>query len=401
LNEAPISAKRIAPPAVLSILLLCAAGILFLGIWGWATWIFIVAPGGKGFDFYWIWAGGRAVLAGQNPYGAEVTRLIQAEALRAVQPVAGYQFEFSYPASVAVALLPLLALPFQAAVLVWNTLQLPLLAGALAAGLVTLGQRVRPASWAGLLLLGFLGFRYPAMVYTLGQLTLFILFCGVLAAWLYRRGHVRLAAVALALTSIRPDIGLVLTILALCLTWRAPRRSEFRITLIGTAAGLALLPMIFIGFWPAAWLPILQNYADLNPYIRWPLSGLGSAGLGWLAAALCTAWAGASLWRAIRQPNPVNQRLAVSALVILAQLGLKQTGLYNLSYLLVPALILWSCARRPWLRGLILASLLLPWLYFGFAPAREVALLAAPLQFLILQMLVSLDLRGAPPQNAF
>src|SRR5919108_4428812 len=66
----------------------------------------LVKPRGQSFDLFWIWAGGRAVLAGQNPYGPETTQIIQLGVFKKIIPPNDYQHGFPHPAHITFVLLP-------------------------------------------------------------------------------------------------------------------------------------------------------------------------------------------------------------------------------------------------------------------------------------------------------
>jgi hypothetical protein len=196
--------------------------------------------------------------------------------------------------------------------------------------------------------------------------------------------------VALACATIRPDLSLLAILLSGLFLWRSPFRYQFFITLLLAGLVLALLPVFFIGFWPLAWLEELQGYVN-NPFATWPPQLLPWA---WLRLALqvgVVGWIGYYLWRAWREPTPFSRSLLVSAALLGSLLLLLQTGSYNLTLALVPALILIRYARPTWLKALITASLLAPWFYFWLGPAFDrLIFLLIPGQFILFQFLVEL-----------
>ena len=194
----------------------------------------LVEPRGQAFDLFWIWAGGRAILSGDNPYGPETTRTIQLGVFNKIIPPHQYQHGFPHPAHIAFVLLPFIVVPFSWSVLVWISLQVPLFMVTLLLGFSILNWPIRPWLLFVLTFLTILGFRYPMNVYVLGQLIFFVLFCVLLSIWLYQRQHPRLAAIALAMATIRPDLALLAIILAVVLTRHSPYRNEFLATLLVT-----------------------------------------------------------------------------------------------------------------------------------------------------------------------
>ncbi|RME48396.1 MAG: hypothetical protein D6796_06340, partial [Caldilineae bacterium] len=233
------------------------------------SYTLLVKPRGEAFDLFWIWAGGRSVLRGENPYGPETTRLIQLSVFGHIIPPDRYQHGFPHPAHIAFVLFPFIVLPFSWSVLLWISLQLPLFMATLLLGLDLLDWKVRPALIFPLTLLTTLGFRYPMIVYVLGQLIFFVLFCFTATLWLYRRGRVRLAAVTLACATIRPDLALPALAATGALVWRSPRRKAFLATLLIAGGVMGLLPVPFLGFWPVTWIRAVLSYGQ-NPFATWP-----------------------------------------------------------------------------------------------------------------------------------
>jgi hypothetical protein len=374
------------PPALIALLLFMLTTILMLK----PTLDLLIGPRGQSFDWLPIWAGGHAVLEGEDPYGPEVTRRIQLAVFRQVIPPEEYQHGFSNPAHLAFVLLPLMILPFSLSLLLWLSLQIPLFMVNLLLGLQLLKWPVRPLFLFLLTFLTLLGFRYPINVYVLGQLTFFVIFCMLLSLWLFQQGRPRWAAVALACATIRPDLSLLAILLSVLFLWGSPFRYPFFIALFLAGLVLALLPLFFIGFWPLAWLEELQGYVN-NPFATWPPQLLPWTWLRLVLQAGLMAWIGYYLWRAWREPTPFSRSLLVSAALLASLLLLLQTGSYNLTLALVPALILIRYARPTWLKALITLSLLAPWFYFWLGPAFDrLIFLLIPGQFILFQFLVEL-----------
>lgn len=348
----------------------------------------LVKPRGQSFDLFWIWAGGRAVLAGQNPYGPETTQVIQLGVFRKIIPPDEYQHGFPHPAHITFILLPFILLPFTWSILLWISLQIPLFMVTLLLGLNVLRWSVRPYLVFPLALLTTLGFRYPINVYVLGQLTIFVMFCAVLSAWLFQRHHPRWAAVALACTTIRPDLALIAILLAFILTRNSPKRNEFIITLLSVGLILAVLPMYFIGFWPLTWLNAIRTYGN-NPFATWPPELLPTF---WLRTTLfigVTVWLGYYIILAWRKPNNFHNDLLIGAAILFGLIVLPQTGSYTLTLALIPAMILWRYAHPLWLKAIIAVSLLIPWFYFFLGSSFDrLIFLLIPGQFMVFQEMV-------------
>ncbi|MEW5959271.1 MAG: glycosyltransferase family 87 protein [Chloroflexota bacterium] len=349
----------------------------------------LVKPRGQSFDLYSSWVGGRAVLAGQNPYGPEPTRLIQLGIYKQIIPPPEYQHGFALPAYVAFVLLPVMLLPFSWSILLWVSLQIPLLLATLMIGFDILDWQIGPAMLFPLAFLITVGFRYPLIAYVVGQVTIFVIFCLVLAAWLFKRRRPRWAAIALACATIRPDLSLAAIVSALVLVRKSPGRNSFVATLIGAGLVLVLLPVVFTGdFWPITWLTTIRAYGGSNPHNTWPPELLA---FPWLRGALLIGlafWLLGYVKRAWESPTSFNQGLLVSAAILVSLMALPQTGSYTLSLALIPALILLRYNKLGWQQILIAASLLSPWLYFWLNMNKAIFLFI-PLQFVLLQELVS------------
>lgn len=354
----------------------------------------LVEPRGNAFDLFWIWAGGQAILAGQNPYGPETTRIIQQGVFKKIIPPHQYQHGFPHPAHIAFIMLPFVVMPFSWSVLVWISLQIPLFMVTLLLGFRALNWNIRPAMLFSLTLVALLGFRYPVNVYVLGQLIFFVLFCMILAVWLFQQKRPRWAAVALAGATIRPDLSLLAIVLAFILTRRSAFRYQFIITLLAAGVVLTLIPALLIGpLWPVTWIRAIFSYGN-NPFATWPPELLPLPVAIVLILALII-WTGRYIILGWRQATPYRRSLMVSAATLLGLVILPQTGSYTLTFALVPAFVLLRYAPTRWLQIVIAASLLTPWLYFGLGqPFDRLIFLLIPAQFILLQeMVVYFNLR--------
>jgi hypothetical protein len=369
-------------------LILVGLFILVVALMMLPSYQLLVKPRGRSFDFFAFWMGGRAVLAGENPYGSEVTRLIQLGVYRQAIPPQEYQHGFPLPAHAALVLLPLFLLPYSWSVLLWLSLQIPLFLVTLLLGLNVLNWSIRPAWLFLLAILTTLGFRYPVIAYVLGQVTIFVLFCLVLSVWLYQRNQPRWAAVTFACATIRPDLALAAILAAPILTRKSARRNEFFVAFLAAGIVFLFVPILLTGdFWPFIWLKQVQAYGGGNPNNSWPLALLPSLWLTLLLVIVLTIWLGCYTTTVWRQATPFNQSLFVSAMILVGLIILPQTGAYTLILALIPAVILIRYAASDWLRLILAGALLTPWLYFALGMDRTVFLLI-PLQFVLLQEIV-------------
>jgi hypothetical protein len=314
--------------------------------------------------------------------------VIQLGVFKKIIPPHEYQHGFPHPAHIAFVLLPFIITPFFWSILSWTSLQIPLFLVILLLGFKLLNWNVRPSQLFILTLLTTLGFRYPINIYVLGQLHFFILFCFLLSIWLFQQGHPRWAAVVLACTTIRPDLSLLALILAFILVRNSPKRNGFIVTLLVTGLAFALLPAIFIGFWPLTWINAMRSYGS-NPFATWPPEVLPSI---WSSVVLLiglTIWTGRYLILSWRNPTPFHQSLMISAVILFGLIVFPQTGNYTLTFSLIPALIFLHYAQPRWLRVVITASLLMPWVYFMLGGYFDsLIFLLIPGQFIIFQELV-------------
>ena len=353
----------------------------------------LVKPRGKAFDWFPVWVGGRAILAGENPYGIETLHTIQQGVYGHIISLDKYQHGFPHPAHTAFVLLPFIVIPFSASVVLWVSLQIPLFMVTLLLGLDLLKWSVRPLVLFLLLIFMTLGFRYPINVYVLGQLAFFVLFCFVLSAWLFQKGHPRWAAVVLTCATIRPDLAFVAILLALFWVWRSLARNEFMITLLVSGLVFALLPTVFLGgFWPLIWINAIFSYGH-NPNAIWPPELLPFVWMQGVLLVLMALWLARYVISAWRKPTFYNQAMLVSATALFEAIVVFQTGSYNLTFILVSALILLRFANSRWLQALIVPSLLMPWLYFTLEAVDERAhwliFLLIPGQFILFQELLN------------
>lgn len=354
------------------------------------SYTLLVEPRRQAFDWFPIWLGGRAILSGVDPYGLETTQRIHRGVYGQLPAAGDYLHGFSHPPHIAFVLAPFLVMPFQISVLIWLALQLPLFVVGLLLGLHLLGWSPSPGRLSLLILLTTLGFRYPMIVYVLGQLTFFVTVCGLLSIWLYQHGHPRLAAMVLAGTTIRPDLAIVAAIPATLWLWTAERRQEFLTSLVVIGLILALLPLPFLGFWPALWLDSLWGYGRANPNATWPPALLPNVSLRVALGVTVAIWLGRYIYWAGRETSRRQASFLLSATILATLMLLPQTGSYNLTMALISGVILLRYASSGWLRGLIILSLLTPWFYFALGESfSRLIFLLIPGQLMVLQELVS------------
>lgn len=310
-----------------------------------------------GVDIYPRWIGSRDLWNGSSPYEPRVQ--FEAETIiygRPAQPEE-VRFLFSYPAYIAVPLIPFLFLPIETAAIAWSALMLVTNFALTAAWAWTLVPRPSPWLWGIILISGVL-FR-PAITSIInGQFALFVVGCTLAAWWLITERHDRWAGLALALSTIKPSISLLLP-LALCLWAIRWRRWDF---LSGFSLSMGLLlgvTFLKVGWW----IPdFIRDYApaNLNWSLAWTPAWIATVpGLVWLVATLTLMSLGMlALWRSSEFPW-----IAAFAALNLNLLVSPHAVEYDLAALLLE---LWWLGRQwqsqRWGIALWLVLVWIPWL---------------------------------------
>ncbi len=232
---------------------------LALGAVTWGVYTFKSRPYPGANDFYSRWSGVRSFwLDGLDPYGDEASLAIQegiyGRAAREDEDP-GY---YAYPMYTTLLLAPLAPLPYAWAEAVWLTLLVALQVGALALLLDVFGWTPGPPL-LGLALLWAVFFYPAARGILLGQPGLLVYFLEVLALWALVNGRDGLAGAALAISTIKPQMGFLFV--PFLLLWGLRER---RWRLVGGFAGvwLGLMAWSFVVLpgWFGAWLEQLARY---------------------------------------------------------------------------------------------------------------------------------------------
>ncbi|MDQ3701118.1 MAG: glycosyltransferase 87 family protein [Chloroflexota bacterium] len=274
---------------VLAILVAVAGAVLLVLVSRAATLL------GEGTDLYGRWFGLRQLLlAGQNPYGPEITRALAAQSSflsPASDPGAAptaleTAFGFLYPLPGLLVLTPLALLPYPIALTLWLlaiVLMLPLAAGLVVDAVAPSSGAAWPASAGGAGLARRLAVPLglvflPTLASLLhAQLAPAVAFFVALAVWFsWRRGvprpaHDFLAGAALvAGVALKPHLLAVLSPLWLGFhSWQLQQRSRqgrSRRFLVGagaTAAALAGMAWLLLPSWPTDFLQAARSYAAL------------------------------------------------------------------------------------------------------------------------------------------
>ena len=276
-------------------------------------------------DFSGIWAGGRAIVLGLDPYDAASWQ----ETAVSLQGQSPESRVYGYPGWIAVAMIPLGLLPVRDAALVWMVAGIALAAIAVRA---LLRSRVRGLPAAHTLVGLSLLMSQPALVaFYDGQWSFALLALTCVAILLMHRRPALAGLAGAAAVLAKPQLFLI----ALpALARDAPRRSAVAaLALIAAAIGLSLA---LAPGWPAEYLRhVLQARLPDRPRVTTLPTALfdliGPAGL-WLAALALVALALASL--AFRRGDA---RLAVALSISLA--FAPYTWSYDQLLLLVPLVL--------------------------------------------------------------
>lgn len=210
-------------------------------------------------DFMSRWEGARSYWRdGLNPYGEAASTKIQQRIygrMAAEDEDPGY---FAYPFYTVFMLLPLVFTGYAWASAVWMVLLEVCLVAATILLLDLYGWRPR-LGLLGLVLLWTLGNYYAARGLLLGQPGLLVYGLHVLALWAFARRRDALAGVALALSTVKPQMGFLL-IPFLLLVGLSLRRWRFLAAFAGAGALLAGLSFALVPTWLGDWLAQIEQY---------------------------------------------------------------------------------------------------------------------------------------------
>lgn len=361
---------------IIAVLLLIAAVAVFAFVQQT-----LVTTNGNRFDFYPSLVGARAFWAGENPYDPSITARIQmgmfGEALRADED----QQRVAHPAYTLALLAPFTLLTDSAAIALWSTLQLLALFATPFVWMAILRWQLRPLTLAALLLGCVFAFRYPMIVFLLGQFIGTMVFCLSLAVLLMQQERYGWAGAVLVGATMPPTLG---GVLALALLGSAVARGHWRgvVSFIGLMSLITLFTLLRLGWWLPQWLGNLRAYTDYaNP--QWA-AGLLPLPLTIVLIVGAMAMIGWAFWRTRQEQTQASLVDFVCVAVITALLLLPQTGSYVLT-LLIPVIIV-AAARisrrssgRGWRWLMLISVLLSPWLFLGVSGTLPVEPLALPL----------------------
>ncbi len=224
-------------------------------------------------DFLSRWEGARSYwVDGLNPYGDEASLNIQTAIYgRAVIEGEDPGF-FAYPFYTAFLVYPIVQMDYSWASAIWMTLLEACLIGSLLLSFSLFSWRPKPLMLGGLIL-WTLFMYFSARGLLLGQAGHVVYFLHVLAIWGLYKKHDNLAGIALALSTIKPQMGFLL--LPFLLLW-ALRVKRWRFigaftVVFGVLMGLSFL---LVPTWMSDWLAqiaLYPSYTELGSPV-WILS---------------------------------------------------------------------------------------------------------------------------------
>ncbi len=351
--------RQRAVAAILLLLLLAAAVVL--------THNSLTAPYPGLNDFMSRWEGARSYwIDGLNPYGEEASVNIQQRIygrLAEADEDPGY---FAYPMYMVLLVGPLVFMDYAWASAIWMVLLEACLIAALILALDFFHWKPRPWLLA-ILLLWTLVLYYAARGLILGQPGLLVYFLEILTLWGLARERDRLAGVALALSTIKPQMGFLLVPLLLLWALQA-RRWRFVLAFVIAFGLLFGLSFVMQPSWLGDWLAQVQVYSSYTALGSpvWIVTqyylGLGTLGewavnlvfYGWML----WAWAGLLRGQGERFWWVVVLTLTVTHLVA------PRTATPHYVVFILPLIFYFSRMKVRWVVLSLLALFLLPWLHF-------------------------------------
>ena len=305
-------------------------------------------PGGN--DLYPRWVAGCDWLkTGRDPYSPATTLRIQEGIYGRPATPDEDQVAFAYPIYTVLLTLPLcLATDFATA----HAVAMAALLGCVL-GTAVLAQRVtgwRPGLRLWIWSLVWIALMYPtARGLLLGQLAAAVALLQIGALEALRRRRDALAGAALALSTIKPQMAIL--IIPLLLLWAASQQRWKMVTgfLFGLGA-LILIPMIWLPAWPGSWLAGIRQYTGYTEFgsITWILTTYTLGTPGFVESAVTLAWLTWFLvesWR-FRRLAFEPMLWAAALAIVLTHFVSPRTATTHFGPLLLPLFMLFRVAQR-------------------------------------------------------
>jgi hypothetical protein len=312
-------------------------------------------PRGNLSDLYPRWLGSRELLLnGRDPYSPQVTREIQAEyygrPLDAARPDDPKDEErFAYPVYVAFVLAPTVKLPFPVVRAIFSILLALLTILSIPLWLRILGWRCPLASTAILVVLT-LGSFGAVQGIKLQQLTLLVSALIAAGTTALVSGHLIIAGLLIALSTIKPQLALPLTgWLILWTTGNFHERWKFLAGLLISIAVLLAASQYLLPGWIARFADAIVQYRRYTGDAGSVLDVLLSPAVGRLLACLLMILVAAISWRMRHASAKSDDFRGTTALVLAVTVVIvPMTAPYNQLLLLLAILLIIRAASKLW-----------------------------------------------------
>lgn len=235
----------------------------------WALYTYVTQPRYVGAnDFYQRWQGAEAFwVEGRNPYSTAVSRQVELflyGAPASTDPALDqYPGDFLYPFPTAILIAPLTVLPYDLASAIWMVLT----GAAVALAFVLLADLFnwRPSSWLMMFGIVWAVTLYPAARgLFLGQPGVIVVCLEIVALWALAKQHDTLAGVVLAVSTYKPQLGILL--IPFLVLWAIRfGRWRFLVSAGVTLAILLGLSFVLLPSWLGDWIAQASQY---NGYTR-------------------------------------------------------------------------------------------------------------------------------------
>jgi hypothetical protein len=383
------------------LLVLGAAIILVLGMNIYSTYTFLTSrvPGHN--DFLSRWEGARSFwIDGNSPYSDEASLNIQTMIYGRPALDGEDASLFVYPFFTVFLLWPLTYVSYAWAAAIWMVILEALLVAALLLICHMVGWRPRPLMFTMLIIWTLI--YYPAARgLMLGQPGHLVYFLEIVALWGLYKGQGRLAGAALALSTIKPQMGILL--IPFLLLWGLRNRNwPFLGAFAVTGLALAALSFLFLPDWVYGWLyqvRLYPTYTDVGSPIETVVEVfLGLSPL--ITQALSLGLVGAMLfcWYTVLVQRRDERFLWVVTLTLittsLAMPRVSTPQYITFSVLMVVVGLDFIRRRvRPyaglWMALVLVALLVLPWAHFlmTIEGSQEHISLYVPLPFVALALM--------------
>ncbi|WP_420631476.1 glycosyltransferase family 87 protein [Candidatus Leptofilum sp.] len=343
--------------------------IVVFGLLTWGMYEMLTGPARyNNRDFMSLFAGGKAILRGLDPYDPAVWNPLRAELGSTWMP----DDRAPFPLWTLMLVLPFAALDLGWAAAAWLAFSLCVLGGGMF--LLINAYYSKPLPVAEFALVALFTFTYRAVLVSMnnGQITFLLFFLLALFLWLVRRERPFLAGIILAFVIIKPNpFVLFVPAFGLWLLWRR----RWQIIAGAATGGLAMFAISWLVLpgWLSEWLNVTgkTEVTAITPTV-WGLAyeilPEWGAVLGLIFVAVVTAVLGLIIFR--------NQRLTETEVMPLALIASILTTPYAWVYehllLLIPCTLIYLAIKQRGIAALVwlLTVFILPWGTFWLAENR-------------------------------